>query len=272
MKDIPEIFNKAIIVGGLHMDSWVEETEPGEKAYCPAPNPNSQDNSCGPGGDRGIANSPEFKAWFGDSKVVDEDGNPLVVYHSSDKPIESFRPYSHFGTSEAANDRAGMLRDFSENVVGRDPERSSVYPVYLKLENPLEMPDLASLDSNTMEPMEEAQSKYDEEGGDSEPYAAAWESETDVSEWLYRNDVITVDEFWEVQYSPAKAMELLKEKGYDGIVYTNAVEDAGSKSYIIFDSTQVKSATNNTTFDPKNPDITKSRRTHDQEERPSPPQ
>lgn len=28
-------------------------------------------------------NTPEFKNWFGDSKVVDEDGKPLVVYHGS---------------------------------------------------------------------------------------------------------------------------------------------------------------------------------------------
>ena len=29
--------------------------------------------------------TPEFKEWFGDSKVVDEDGRPLVVYHGSRK-------------------------------------------------------------------------------------------------------------------------------------------------------------------------------------------
>lgn len=29
--------------------------------------------------------SPEFKAWFGDSKVVDSNGAPLVVYHGTDK-------------------------------------------------------------------------------------------------------------------------------------------------------------------------------------------
>ena len=29
-------------------------------------------------------NIPEFKAWFRDSKVIDEKGNPRVVYHFSD--------------------------------------------------------------------------------------------------------------------------------------------------------------------------------------------
>lgn len=28
--------------------------------------------------------TPQFKAWFGDSKVVDAHGMPLVVYHGTD--------------------------------------------------------------------------------------------------------------------------------------------------------------------------------------------
>lgn len=32
-----------------------------------------------------VINSPEFKAWFGDSKVVDKNGNPLIVHHGSPK-------------------------------------------------------------------------------------------------------------------------------------------------------------------------------------------
>lgn len=32
-----------------------------------------------------VINSPEFKAWFGNSKVVDKNGNPLIVHHGSPK-------------------------------------------------------------------------------------------------------------------------------------------------------------------------------------------
>ena len=35
--------------------------------------------------------TPEFKRWFGVSKVVDEDGNPLVVYHGTKKDFSSFK-------------------------------------------------------------------------------------------------------------------------------------------------------------------------------------
>ena len=32
-------------------------------------------------------NSEAFKSWFGDSKVVDDDGKPLVVYHGTDQDL-----------------------------------------------------------------------------------------------------------------------------------------------------------------------------------------
>jgi len=36
--------------------------------------------------------TPAFKEWFGDSKVVDENGDPLVVYHGTTGDIEKFLP------------------------------------------------------------------------------------------------------------------------------------------------------------------------------------
>jgi hypothetical protein len=35
--------------------------------------------------------TPEFKNWFGDSKVVDENGKPLVVYHGSGTTFWEFK-------------------------------------------------------------------------------------------------------------------------------------------------------------------------------------
>lgn len=39
-----------------------------------------------------VTETPEFKKWFGDSKVVDGKGKPLVVYHGTDKEIKRFNP------------------------------------------------------------------------------------------------------------------------------------------------------------------------------------
>ncbi|MGM9812133.1 MAG: hypothetical protein ACI30V_04745 [Muribaculaceae bacterium] len=50
--------------------------------------------------------------------------------------------------------------------------------------------------------------------------------------------------------------ELLKHQGFDGIVYTNLYETNGRKSYIVFDATQIKSATDNMgAFDADKADI-----------------
>lgn len=39
-----------------------------------------------------IENSEEFWKWFGDSKIVDSDGRPLVVYHGTSEKIDEFHP------------------------------------------------------------------------------------------------------------------------------------------------------------------------------------
>lgn len=187
---------------------------PADGKFCSAP-----DKGSGPG----------FKEWFEGSTVTNPDGTPRKMYHSTSANPDEFRAYTHFGTAEAANDRADILRDFSVNVVGRKADQSAVFPVYLSIKNPLRMADLAELPS-------------DIESDSGEKWFRSWESETDVSEVLYDMGEISRDEFWDVQYSPVKAFKLLAAKGYDGIVYKNAVEDAGKDSYIVFSPKQIRPA------------------------------
>ncbi|MFX4850199.1 hypothetical protein ABTB67_18855, partial [Acinetobacter baumannii] len=46
-----------------------------------------------------ITETEAFKKWFGDSKVVDEEGKPLVVYHGS--PSGDIRQFD--GSKEGSN-------------------------------------------------------------------------------------------------------------------------------------------------------------------------
>lgn len=39
-----------------------------------------------------VTQTPEFKPWFGDSKVVDGNGNPLVVHHVTNEKFNTFNP------------------------------------------------------------------------------------------------------------------------------------------------------------------------------------
>jgi GNAT superfamily N-acetyltransferase len=200
--------------------------------------------------------SPEFRAWFKGSKVVDAQGQPLVVYHGTNANPDMFRPGTHFGTAKAAQDRADALITFSRDVVHRPTGPFQTIPVYLRVRNPLRLPDMADVDTYTGLSMEEATARYRRKNpddpdleGDEAPRARRWEDDEDVVMTLHEQGVITRDEFWEHQYdSTLKVFALLKQKGYDGIVYENAVEDAGSDSWIVFHPRQVKSALANRTF------------------------
>jgi hypothetical protein len=198
---------------------------------------------CGTSGP--VTETPEFKAWFGDSVVTNADGSPRVMYHSTGANPEYFRPFTHFGTAKAANDRFDTLHDFSVNTVGREAAKTQVVPVYLSIKNPLRMPDLASVDQFG----ETLPDNWDDYSGGDPKYPLGWEGEGSVATILYQMDEITRDEFWDVQYNNDKAFRLLMRKGYDGIVYKNDVEDAGNDSYIIFKASQAKSALANLKFD-----------------------
>lgn len=184
-------------------------------------------------------------------------GYSVKAYHTTQQGVgltssHIFRTQglsAHFGDESAAMDRGKNLSDF-DSVVGRN-RRYETLAFMLKIENPLNMPDLASLDSNTgnlieeelekFESLPEEEKRYREEFSGEVPYVRAWENDEDFSLTIHEMGIIDSETFWEVQYSKEKAINILKEYGYDGIIYENVVENPGSESYIIFEPNQVKS-------------------------------
>lgn len=104
-----------------------------------------------------LVREKNFRNWFGDSKIVDEEGKPLVVYHGTDRDFDSFKPAGAQGVS--SEEALAWFRDrISKNKAipthawrrgiyfspkpgyagsySRDA-RGRVNPVYLKAENPL---------------------------------------------------------------------------------------------------------------------------------------
>lgn len=83
--------------------------------------------------------SKYFKKWFGDSKVVDENGKPLVVYHGTTaNNIEIFEP--HNASTDFDYPNAIYFSD-SINIAKTygDTYHKEPMQVYLKMENPLEI-------------------------------------------------------------------------------------------------------------------------------------
>lgn len=67
--------------------------------------------------------SKAFERWFGDSKVVDAEGKPLVVYHGTDQSFDAFE--------------ADGLHFFTDNRLGADTYGPNVIEAYVSLKNPM---------------------------------------------------------------------------------------------------------------------------------------
>lgn len=74
--------------------------------------------------------TPEFKHWFGDSKVVDEDGKPLVVYHGTDAEFNVF----DMSKGRANMDIQGAF--FSPYELDAQGYGENVKAYYLSIRNP----------------------------------------------------------------------------------------------------------------------------------------
>lgn len=79
----------------------------------------------------GQPQTAEFKQWFGDSKVVDDKGQPLVVYHGTNEE------FSEFDIRKARNGRWGKGFYFADTPERAKEYGKNVMPVYLRLESPM---------------------------------------------------------------------------------------------------------------------------------------
>ena len=93
-----------------------------------------------------LKKTEEFKEWFGDSKIVDEDGNPLLVYHGGEKGIENFKikgdPTYKNNDPHTQN---GIYFTKSIKIAGTYTLRAdnpAIYQVYLSIQNPYDITKL----------------------------------------------------------------------------------------------------------------------------------
>lgn len=179
----------------------------------------AQDNLINEGlGDaKDITKTENFLNWFGDSKVVDENGQPLVVYHGTGRDFDAFSaeadpshlplPGFYFTPhADSANNFAESSAKMGELKAGRsfEPIGANVIPAFLSIQNPF-VEDLTKSG----------------QGG----------------------------------FYPASAIkemiEYARAKGHDGVILKGWQDGSGPIQYIAFRPNQVKSAVgNNGNFDP----------------------
>jgi len=199
--------------------------------------------------------TPEFKRWFGDSKVVDENGAPKVMYHgtSASDNGDAFSMFDTYGSNYGLMGAGSYFTDNPEVAAGytkkgRGPT-PTIYPVYLAIKDPIDMDAPADVEAWT-------------NGFPDVDFADVPSNPT--NEAVLR----AVEEYYQAeQYPKAEAIEAITEgmrsMGFDGVTHTGGgrVRDGSVKHrvFIAFDPEQIKSATgNNGEFSPGTPDIRRS--------------
>lgn len=203
--------------------------------------------------------SPQFKKWFGGSKVVDESGSPLRVYHGTDAEFERFANEAR-GTSTGA-DSAKAAHWFVN-----DPEVADSYSNYAardaKVQRALKVADEAEKrgDWDAYDKAVEAYEKLDAELG-----GLPVQGQRTVPVFLSIKNPAEFDAggkpFMDIQDQLGKFIKAAKRNGNDGLIIKNLDDSAAfngrvADHYAIFEPEQIKSAISNTgAFDPNNPNI-----------------
>ena len=81
-----------------------------------------------------------FRKWFGDSKVVDKNGDPLVVYHGTrpGNDITAFKRYSEKDGIYFTPD-AQYAEGFVNDIRNGTSNQGAIYPVFLSIKKPYEV-------------------------------------------------------------------------------------------------------------------------------------
>lgn len=185
-----------------------------------------------------------FWNWFGDSKVVDEDGRPLVVYHGSDvSGIEVFDNQANQTKQRQIGAEKGYFFTDSKKVAERfrTPEQRKAESKYYT-------------ENTVREPVTEE--KYDAQG---RYLGSVHYAKTTLPEYknfglypvyLKAESVNEYDgEDIGVGVERETALESAKQSGKDGVIIYNADTGAGiANEYIVFEPNQIKSTQNRGTF------------------------
>lgn len=200
-----------------------------------------------------------FWKWFGDSKVVDEQGRPLVVYHGTTGDIESFDKNQMGSNTRAESAKSGFF--FTSDTVTAES-----YANYAATDAKV---------ARILEAADAAEARGDWDGYDAKLVEAEQleeslsapanrvDGQNIVAAFASLQDPLVVNAEGEnaVGFDIAGAVKKAKTQGRDGVVIYNLDDAAGlvdreSTHVVAFNPNQIKSAIGNTgAFSPDTDDI-----------------
>jgi hypothetical protein len=209
---------------------------------------------------------PQFKKWFSGSKVVDDAGEPLVMYHGTSVPdVDVFETYGSnyglMGTGSYFTASPKVASGYAEtgrkkaSRMGSEPS-PNVMPVYLNLRNPIDMD--APADKSAWIAALKDTVNSNERFTSSHGYSYLGDGATNEDALREMESLLVDSELpnWE---GAEEIRVLLESMGHDGLTHIGGGRTGGLKHrvYVAFNPEAVKSATGNRgTFDPTDPRIT----------------
>lgn len=249
-------------------------------------------------GDQSAAPQTEtaaFKRWFGDSKVVDEQGKPLVVYHGTNMEFDSFSSDAPRQYKNSIASMAGFSFSSSQDEAQSYGRRTIA--AYLSLKNPARfsaagvndyeeqersnaedlLADLGGVDASVITGIPNRLKNagvtepevFSEDGGFTfdgaesvyETRRDAWvDSVEDQIVKLTKEAKDRVDAFdsmAQVHVGIGELAQRAKENGHDGAIFDFTSDPTTQTThYMVFRPEQIKSSIGNSgAFDPANPSI-----------------
>lgn len=221
-----------------------------------------------------VRESQDFQKWFEGSQVLDESGNPLRVYHGTRFNFSSFNPEALGRATEAPSAGLGFFfsrrprtaEDYAQHMVL--PEEKEKYHAmreeadaltqrywrgYSRRKKP-ESIARAKEDYERAQQLIRESAEMTSQGGNVMPVYLSMKNPFvyDMKGKPYR------------EKSYYDIVQQAKQAGHDGVIIRNTYDamlgdGKPDDIFVVFEPTQIKSAIGNKgTFDPNDPDITKS--------------
>lgn len=235
----------------LHqMGDW-EKTDSGYARMLPQHTPESEAN---------------FRAFFGNSQVIDEGGQPKGVYHGTNQELVKFTEETKgmmTGAESAREgfwftdspDEAGQYADLAaKKMVGDQTQFDSIESMYSKMyDDAVKRNDLDAQD-NIIRNWEEHNQQLSQADQGQQIYKVYLRMENPRVIDMEGNPLIMID--------MAENIRQAREQGYDGVIFENIVDiidydkvGGPTTNYVIFEPEQAKSVYNRGTWDPDSPEL-----------------
>ncbi len=177
-----------------------------------------------------------FWNWFGDSKVVDEQGRPLVVYHGTNNKFDTFDKLK-IGSNAGFAGGGFYFSEIQESPSQYDEGTASSYGnniivAFINVKNPL------TFDEKTI-----SKDTYLKILNIHHYYGGKWESIYDEanSDGILFKSITSRDASY-FKITPQERIEIFEELGFDGL------KDDENHWWQVFESNQIKAVNNAGTF------------------------